>query len=133
MAFKFRRQRGAQHLKVHMLEVNAAVVQEECKSSGSSSPLCLCTLKEGSGVRLKTQLSWFCVYCGDSDYMFQPCSAIFRSQCRTQRRKNTIVCAQALYDYQRDLVVILYCDMSYFLRWDFCRYYGLLGLYMYSW
>jgi hypothetical protein len=31
-------------------------------------------LKEGSGVRLKTQLSWFCVYCGDSDYMFRLCS-----------------------------------------------------------
>jgi hypothetical protein len=51
-------------------------------------------LQEGSGVRLETQLSWFCVYCGDSDYMFRPCSAIFRSQCRTQSRKNTSVCAQ---------------------------------------
>jgi hypothetical protein len=29
------------------------------ESSGSSSPLCLCKSKEGGGVRLKTQLSWF--------------------------------------------------------------------------
>jgi hypothetical protein len=28
----------------------------------------------------KTQLSWFCIYCGDSDCMFRPCLVIFRSQ-----------------------------------------------------
>jgi hypothetical protein len=31
------------------------------KSSGSSSPFCLCTSKERGGVCLKTQLSWFCI------------------------------------------------------------------------
>jgi hypothetical protein len=50
--------------------------------------LCLCTLKEGGGIRLKTQLYWF-VFIANCDYMFRPCSAIFRSQCLTQRRKNT--------------------------------------------
>jgi hypothetical protein len=61
----------------------------------------------------KTQLSWFCIYCGDSDYMFRPCLAIFRSQCwrHAQMRKNTIVCIQALYNGQQDLVVTVYCDM----------------------
>jgi hypothetical protein len=38
-------------------------------------------LKEGSRVRQKTQLSCYSIYCGDSDYMFRPCLAIFRSQC----------------------------------------------------
>jgi hypothetical protein len=72
----------------------------------------------------KTQLSWFCIYCGDSDYMFRPCLAIFRSQCwrLAQMRKNTIVCIQALYNAQRDLVITVHC------KWHVTIWRVILGL-----
>jgi hypothetical protein len=40
----------------------------------------------------KTQLSCYSIYCGDSDYMFRPCLAIFGSQCscRAQMRKTPL-------------------------------------------
>jgi hypothetical protein len=49
----------------------------------------------------KTQLSWFCIYCGDSDDMFRPCLAIFRLQCwrYTQMRTATKRSRWTLYTY----------------------------------
>jgi hypothetical protein len=76
-------------------------------------------LKEGSGVRQKHNCLGFCIYCGDSDYMFRPCLAIVRSQCwsHAQMRKNTIVCIQALYNGQRDLVCIHTIVFFLFCAW----------------
>jgi hypothetical protein len=49
----------------------------------------------------KTQLSLFCIYCGDSDYMFRPCLAIFRWQCwRHTQMRNT-----QLYVHRRCILI----------------------------
>jgi hypothetical protein len=69
---------------------------------------CSGSSKEGGGVRLKTQLSWCCILLP----IVTTCFGLARPSSGHKEKIHTIVCTRALCDYQRDLVVIAYCDMT---------------------
>jgi hypothetical protein len=108
----------------HIKKTVSQFLQLLSKSSGSSSLLSLCKSKEGGGVRLKTQLSWFCILL----QIVTTCFGLARPSSGrnvVHKGENTHNC---LYTGATWLSTRSRC---YSLLWHdliSCRCYGLLGL-----
>jgi hypothetical protein len=78
----------------------------------------------------KTQLSWFSIYSSDSDYMFRPCLAIFRSQCwRHTQMRNTQLYVHRSYIMINE-ISLLRSVVTCLISWGvgYCRKIWLAGV-----